>query len=97
MTKIRPLADRIVVRREEKEKVTPGGLVIPESYAEKPPIGKVVAIGPGAYCENRNKRIPIEVKVGDTVTFGKMSPTEIKLGDETFWVMREKDIVGVIK
>lgn len=92
---IKPLADRIAVRREEQEEVSDGGIIIPDG--EQPAIGEVVAVGPGKYSETKNTRIPPMVQVGDTVTFGKMSGTEVKVDDETFWVMFENDIIAVIK
>ncbi|RMG38985.1 MAG: co-chaperone GroES [Gammaproteobacteria bacterium] len=93
---IRPLHDRVVIRRKEEETTTPGGIVLPDSAAEKPIQGEVVAVGNGKLLENGDVR-PLDVKVGDTVLFGKYSGTEVKLGDEEVLVMREEDILGVIE
>ncbi len=93
---IRPLHDRVVIRRKEEETTTPAGIVLPESAAEKPIQGEVIAVGNGKLLENGDVR-PLDVKVGDTVLFGKYSGTEVKLGDEEVLVMREEDILGVIE
>ena len=93
---IRPLHDRVVVRRKEEETTTPGGIVLPGSAAEKPVQGEVLAVGKGKILENGDVR-PLDVKVGDTVLFGKYSGTEVKINGEEVLVMREEDIVGVIE
>jgi chaperonin GroES len=93
---IRPLHDRVVVRRMEEERTSAGGIVIPDSAAEKPIQGEVIAIGKGKLLENGDVR-PLDVKVGDRVLFGKYSGTEIKLGGEEYLVMREEDIMGVVE
>ena len=93
---IRPLHDRVVVRRKEEETTTAGGIVLPGSAAEKPVQGEVLAIGKGKILENGDVR-PLDVKVGDTVLFGKYSGTEIKIDGEEVLVMREEDIMGVIE
>ena len=93
---IRPLHDRIVVRRTEEERTSPGGIVIPDSATEKPSRGEVVAAGKGRILENGEVR-PMDVKVGDTVLFGKYAGTEIKVDGEELLVMREDDVVGVIE
>lgn len=93
--KIRPLHDRVVIRRMEEEKTSAGGIVIPDSAAEKPVRGEVIAAGNGKTLENGDKR-PLDVKVGDHVLFGKYTGTEIKVEGETLLVMREDDIVAVI-
>jgi len=93
---IRPLHDRVVVRRKEEETTTPGGIVLPGSAAEKPIQGEILAVGKGKILENGDVR-PLDVKVGDTVLFGKYSGTEVKLDGEEVLVMREEDIVGVIE
>ena len=93
---IRPLHDRVVIRRKEEETTTPGGIVLPETAAEKPIQGEVIAVGNGKLLENGDVR-PLDVKVGDTVLFGKYAGTEVKLGDEEVLVMREEDILGVIE
>ena len=94
--KIRPLHDRVVVRRKEDERTTAGGIVIPDSAAEKPMRGEVVAIGSGKVLDNGDLRA-LAVKVGDVVLFGKYSGTEVKIGTEELVVMREDDIMGVIE
>lgn len=93
--KIRPLHDRVVIRRMEEERTSAGGIVIPDSAAEKPVRGEVIAAGNGKILENGDKR-PLDVKVGDQVLFGKYAGTEIKVEGETLLVMREDDIVAVI-
>ncbi|MGB9824204.1 MAG: co-chaperone GroES [Candidatus Hydrothermia bacterium] len=94
--KIRPLADRVVIKRIEEEEVRKGGIIIPDTAKEKPQKGEVVAVGPGRLDEKGN-RIPLEVKVGDKVLFSKYAGTEVKIGDEEFLVMREDDILCVIE
>ncbi len=92
---IRPLHDRVVVRRMEEERTSAGGIFIPDSAAEKPVRGEVIAAGNGKILENGDKR-PLDVKVGDQVLFGKYAGTEIKVEGEILLVMREDDIVAVI-
>ena len=92
---IRPLHDRVVIKRLEEEQKTPGGIVIPDSAAEKPQRGEVVAVGNGKALENGDVRKP-EVAVGDKVMFGKFSGTEIKIDGEEVVVMREDDILAVV-
>jgi chaperonin GroES len=94
--KIRPLHDRVVVRRLEEERRSPGGIVIPDTAKEKPIQGEVVAVGNGKILEDGKVR-PLDVKVGDKVLFGKYSGTEVKMGNEELLVMREEDIMGVIQ
>ena len=94
--KIRPLHDRVVVRRLESETTTAGGIVIPDSAKEKPIQGEVVAVGNGKILENGEVRA-LDVKVGDKVLYGKYSGTEVKIGDEEMLVMREEDIMGVVE
>ncbi|MHB8345610.1 MAG: co-chaperone GroES [Acidiferrobacterales bacterium] len=94
--KIRPLHDRVIVRRLEEERKTAGGIVIPDTAKEKPIQGEVVAAGKGKILENGQVR-PLDVKVGDRVLFGKYSGTEVKVGDEELLVMREEDIMGVVE
>ena len=94
--KIRPLHDRVVVRRMEEERTTAGGIVIPDSATEKPVQGEVIAVGKGKALDSGEVR-PLEVKVGDRVLFGKYSGTEVKLDGEDFVVMREEDIMGVVE
>jgi chaperonin GroES len=93
---IRPLHDRVIVRRLEEETKSPGGIVIPETAKEKPIQGEVIAVGKGKLLENGEVR-PLDVKPGDRVLFGKYSGTEVKLGGEEVLVMREEDIMGVIE
>ena len=93
---IRPLQDRVVVRRKEEERTSPGGIVLPDGATEKPVQGEVLAVGNGKILSNGETR-PLDVKVGDTILFGKYSGTEVKLGDEEYLVMREEDIMGVIE
>ena len=94
--KIRPLHDRVIVKRLESETKSAGGIVIPDSAAEKPVQGKVVAVGKGKILEDGNVR-PLDVKVGDKILFGKYSGSEIKLNGEEHLIMREDDILGVIE
>ncbi|MBI5448367.1 MAG: co-chaperone GroES [Gammaproteobacteria bacterium] len=92
---IRPLGDRIVVQRSEKESKTAGGIVIPENSGDKPSEGKVMAVGPGKHLESGSIRTP-DVKVGDKVLFGKYSGSEIKLAGKDCLVLREEDIMAVV-
>ena len=94
--KIRPLQDRVIIKRMEEERTSAGGIVIPDSATEKPIKGEVIAVGPGKILDNGEKR-PVDLKVGDIVLFGKYSGTEVKLNDEELLVMREDDIMGVIE
>jgi len=94
--KFRPLHDRVVVRRITPEDKTKGGIIIPDTAQEKPQEGEVIAVGPGGRDEN-GKLIPIDVKAGDHVLFGKWSGTEIKLDGEELLIMKESDIMGVLE
>jgi len=94
--KIRPLHDRVVVRRTEEERKSPGGIVIPDSATEKPIRGEVLAVGNGKILEGGETR-PLDVKVGDTVLFGKYSGTEVKIDGEELLVMREEDVMAVLE
>jgi chaperonin GroES len=96
MKKIRPLHDRVIVRRLEEERKTAGGIVIPDTAKEKPVQGEVIAVGTGKILEDGKVR-PLDVKAGDKVLFGKYSGTEIKVGDEELLVLREEDIMGVVE
>lgn len=94
--KIRPLHDRVVVRRMEEERTTPGGIVIPDNATEKPSQGEVIAIGNGKVLENGEVR-KLDVKKGDKILFGKYSGSEVKFDNEDLVVMREDDIMAVIE
>jgi len=94
--KIRPLHDRVIVKRIEEEKKSAGGIVIPDTAAEKPEQGEIVAVGKGKKDDN-GKLIPIDVKVGDRVLFGKYSGQTVKVKGDELLVMREEDILGVIE
>src|SRR5688572_33255065 len=93
--KFRPLHDRVVVRRIEGENKTAGGIIIPDTAKEKPQEGEIIAVGPGGRDES-GKLIPIDLKVGDRILFGKWSGTEVKLDGEELLIMKESDIMGVI-
>jgi chaperonin GroES len=95
MTKIRPLHDRVVVRRLEEERKSAGGIVIPDNAAEKPDQGEVVAVGNGKILEDGKVR-PLDVKVGDRILFGKYSGQSVKVEGTEYLVMREDDIMGVV-
>jgi chaperonin GroES len=94
-TKFRPLHDRVVVRRIEAEEKTTGGIISPDSATEKPQEGEIVAVGPGGRDE-AGKLVPLDVKAGDRVLFGKWSGTEVKIDGEELLIMKESDIMGVI-
>ena len=94
--KIKPLADRVLVKRIEEEEVKKGGIIIPDTAKEKPQKGEVLAVGPGRVDEN-GKRIPMEVKVGDKILFSKYAGSEVKVGDEEYLIMREDDILAIIE
>ncbi|MDQ0472744.1 co-chaperone GroES [Labrys wisconsinensis] len=91
----RPLHDRVVVQRVDAEEKSKGGIIIPDTAKEKPQEGKVIAVGPGARDES-GKLVPLDVKAGDRVLFGKWSGTEIKLDGEDYLIMKESDIMGVL-
>jgi chaperonin GroES len=93
--KFRPLHDRIVVKRIEAEEKSAGGIIIPDTAKEKPSQGEVIAVGPGGRDES-GKLIPIDVKEGDRVLFGKWSGTEVKIDGEELLIMKESDIMGII-
>ncbi|GIX19986.1 co-chaperone GroES [Erythrobacter cryptus] len=92
----RPLHDRVLVRRIEADTKTAGGIIIPDSAQEKPSEGEVIAVGDGARDED-GERIPMDVKVGDRVLFGKWSGTEVKINGEDLLIMKESDIMGIIE
>jgi chaperonin GroES len=93
--KLRPLQDRILVQRVEEETTTKGGIIIPDTAKEKPAEGKVIAVGNGKVGDD-GKRIPLEIKKGDRILFGKYSGTEVKISGEEYLIMREDDVLGVI-
>jgi len=92
----RPLHDRVVVRRLDAEEKTSGGIIIPDTAREKPMEGEILAVGPGARDET-GKLVPLDVKAGDKILFGKWSGTEVKLGGEDLLIMKESDIMGIIE
>jgi chaperonin GroES len=94
--KFRPLHDRVVVRRVEGDEKSKGGIIIPDTAKEKPQEGEVVGVGPGARDES-GKLIPIDVKVGDRIIFGKWSGTEVKIDGEDLLIMKESDVMGVVE
>jgi chaperonin GroES len=94
--KFRPLHDRVVIRRLEGEGKSTGGIIIPDTAKEKPQEGEVVAVGPGGRDES-GKLIPIDLKAGDRVLFGKWSGTEVKIDDEELLIMKESDVMGVLE
>jgi chaperonin GroES len=94
--KIRPLHDRVIVKRLEEERTSAGGIIIPDSATEKPIQGKVVAVGKGKILENGTVR-PLDLKVGDKILFGKYGGTEVKVDGEELLVMREEDVMAVIE
>ena len=94
--KFRPLHDRVVVRRVDESTKSKGGIIIPDTAQEKPMQGEVIAVGPGGRDE-AGKLIPIDLKVGDTVLFGKWSGTEVKIDGQDLLIMKESDIMGVIE
>lgn len=96
MSKIRPLHDRVLVRRLEDEEVSKGGIIIPDSAKEKPAEGEIVAAGKGKKADD-GKLIPLDVKVGDKILFSKYSGSDIKLDGEEFLIMREDDILAIVE
>jgi len=94
--KVRPLQDRVIVKRVDEEEITKGGIIIPDTAKEKPIEGKIVAVGKGKLTED-GKKLPLEVKKGDRVLFGKYAGTEIQIDGEENLIMREDDIVAIIE
>ena len=94
--KFRPLGDRVLVRRVQEATITSGGIIIPDTAAEKPQEGEILAVGNGAVGDD-NERIPLDVKVGDRILFGKCGGTEVKIDGEELLIMKESDIMGVIE
>ncbi len=95
-TQIRPLADRVVVKPLEETEQMRGGLYIPDTAKEKPQQGEVIAVGPGK-VNDKGERIPLELKVGDRVLYGKYSGTEVTVGDEQYLILRESDVLAVLQ
>jgi chaperonin GroES len=94
--KIRPLHDRIVVKREEEKEVKKGGIIIPDAAKEKPQEGKVIAVGNGRVTED-GKKVPLDVKARDRILFGKYSGSEVKIDDEEYLIMKEEDVLAIIE
>ena len=94
--KIRPLHDRILVKRIEEQEVKKGGIIIPDTAKEKPQEGKVIAAGNGKVTDD-GKRLPLDVKAGDRILFGKYSGSEVKVEDEEYLILREEDVLGIIE
>jgi chaperonin GroES len=94
--KFRPLHDRVVIRRIESDDRTAGGIIIPDTAKEKPQEGEVVAVGPGARDET-GKLIPLDVKAGDRILFGKWSGTEVKIEGQEYLIMKESDVMGIVE
>jgi chaperonin GroES len=94
--KVKPLHDRILVKRIEQEEVRKGGIIIPDTAKEKPQEGEVVAVGEGRRLES-GERLPMDVKVGDRILFGKYTGTDVKIGDEEYLIMREEDVFAIIE
>ncbi len=92
---LKPLDDRIVVRPNESEETTASGLVIPDTAKEKPQQGEVIAVGPGRF--EKDKRVPMDVKVGDKVLYGKYSGTEVTIDGEQFLILRESDVLAIVQ
>jgi chaperonin GroES len=94
-TKLRPLHDRILIKRVEEEEVRRGGIIIPDTAKEKPQEGKVIAVGTGKVTDE-GKKIPLDVKAGDRILFGKYSGSEVKIDDEEYLILREEDVLGIL-
>jgi chaperonin GroES len=94
--KIRPLHDRILVKRLEEQEVRKGGIIIPDTAKEKPQEAKVIAVGSGKVTDD-GKKIPLDVKAGDRILFGKYSGSEVKVEDEEYLILREEDVLGIIE
>jgi chaperonin GroES len=93
--KIRPLADRVIIKTIEQEEVKKGSIIIPDTAKEKPQEGEVIAVGPGSVNE-KGERVSLEVKIGDKVLYGKYSGTEVKIDNEEYLIMRESDILAIV-
>jgi len=94
--KIRPLHDRILVKREEEKEVKKGGIIIPDTAKEKPQEGEVLAVGPGRFDDAGTKRVPVDVKVGDVVLYSKYGGTEVKYAGEEYLVLSARDVLAII-
>ena len=94
--KIRPLHDRIIVKRLEEQEVKKGGIIIPDSAKEKPQEGKVIAVGNGKVADD-GKKIPLDVKAGDKILFGKYSGSEVKIDDKEYLILREEDVLAILE
>jgi chaperonin GroES len=94
--KIRPLHDRIVVKREEEKEVKKGGIIVPDTAKEKPQEGKVIAVGSGKVTDE-GKKVPLDVKAGNKILFGKYSGSEVKIDDEDYLIMKEDDVLAIIE
>jgi chaperonin GroES len=94
--KIRPLHDRVLVKRLEEQEVRRGGIIIPDTAKEKPQEGKVIAVGNGKVTDD-GKKIPLDVKAGDRILFGKYSGNEVKIDDEEYVIMREEDVLAILE
>ena len=94
--KVRPLHDRLLVRRIEEKETVKGGIIIPDTAKEKPQEGKVIAVGNGKVSDE-GKKIPLDVKAGDKILFGKYSGSEVKIDDEEYLIMREEDVLAIIE
>ena len=93
--KIKPLADRVVIKPSEAEEKTKGGIILPDTAKEKPVVGEIVAVGPGKVADD-GKKVPMEVKVGDKVLYGKYSGTEVTIEGEQYLIMREADVFAIV-
>ncbi|MEJ2535632.1 MAG: co-chaperone GroES [Calditrichia bacterium] len=94
--KLKPLADRVVVKPIEEEDKTPGGIILPDTAKEKPMRGEIVAVGPGNYNE-KGERVKMDVKKGDVVIYGKYSGTDFKMNDQDYLILRESDILAIVE
>ena len=94
--KIRPLHDRILVKREEEKEVKKGGIIIPDTAKEKPQEGKVIAVGNGK-VNDEGKKVPLDVKAGDKILFGKYSGSEVKIDDKEYLILREEDVLAILE
>jgi len=94
--KIRPLHDRILVKRQEEKETKKGGIIIPDSAKEKPQEGKVIAVGNGKVTDD-GKKIPLDVKAGDKILFGKYSGSEVKIDDKEYLILREEDVLAILE